>query len=192
MLHNRNRNSIIVSLTTVRSKSWYRLLLQRYIFQRASSLNVWGMAAFHTRIKRHRWGSHFWRSLSDSYSAPHLALAAVWAEVQKSPKNVPKTLLSIRHPRNKRAARLPPVTWIELAGEGARLRFDCNAKHGRKATDGASLHLCTTEGHSGVFSVRQALTAKGKLCVMYSCRVFSLLTEQKFAIKAQLVWVFWQ
>lgn len=37
----------------------------------------------------------------------------------------------------------------------------------------------------------QVFAAKGKSCFMYSWRVFSLLTEQKFAIKAALVLVVW-
>lgn len=169
MLHNRNRNGIIASLTTVRSKSWYRLLLRPYIFQRASSLNVWGMVAFHTRIKRHQWGSHFWRSLSDSYSAPDLALAAVWAGFQKKTKNVPKCSLSIRHPRNKRAARLPPVRWIELAGEGARRWFDCNIRHRRRLlTVCVRAWLWVTQV---CLAFSQVFAAKGKSCFMYSWRV---------------------
>lgn len=140
------------------------------------------MAAFHTRIKRHRWGSHFWRSPSDSYSVPHLASAAVWAEVQKSP---PKMFQSLRCRFVILAARLPPVTWVELVAEGARLQFRCNGNRRRRLP---VVRLCATGGHSGVFSVRR----KGEMCIMYSCRVFLLLTEQKFAIKAQLVWVLWQ
>lgn len=165
MLHNRNRNSIIASLTTVRSKTWYRLLLWPYIFQRASSLNVWGMAAFHTRIKRHRWGSHFWRSLSDSYSAPHLASAAVWARVQKKPKKCSK-VFAVDSSSSQQASCSPAARHMDrVSRRSSPTSVRLSREASTEATDGASLRLRTTGGHSGVFSVRQAFTVK-RNCVL--------------------------